>query len=281
MIAYVFPPEGSAGTYRPLRFVRHLPTCGWLPTVIAGKPRHYERYDPELLKLVPSTTEIVRVPHPDRWMAFQQDRTHRQREKIAAASIEKLDGMHTAEKRPVRSILRNAVHKIEGVVYHPDLDMLWIRPATEAAIQACDRSSAEVVWATGSPWSSLVVARNVSLRTGRPYVLDFRDSWTLERDSFEALQPEWARARNRRLLAGLFRGARAIILRYGAEAEAYYCAYPGALMPERVHLIPNGYDGSIDAFDVPRGDRCTVLYTGYVYYYWYETVLAALAALMA
>jgi hypothetical protein len=279
MIAYVFPPEGSAGTHRPLRFVRHLPTCGWLPTVIACKPRHYERYDPELLKLVPSTTEIVRVRHPDRWLAFQQNRTHRQREKTSTASTEILERMQVAEGRLMRSILRNAIHKLEGIIYYPDPDMLWIRPATEAAVQACDRNRAEVVWATGGPWSSLVVARNLSLRTGRPYVLDFRDSWTLENDGFQAIQPVWARARNRRLLGSLFRGARAIILRYSTEAEAYYRAYPGALMPERIHLIPNGYDGSIDAFEVPRGDRCTVLYTGYVHHYWYETVLEALAAL--
>ena len=76
----------------------------------------------------------------------------------------------------MRSILRNAIHRIEGIVYHPDPAMLWIRPATEAAVQLCAHSGAEVIWATGGPWSSFVVARDVSRRTGRPYVLDLRDS---------------------------------------------------------------------------------------------------------
>lgn len=279
MIANIFPPEGSAGTYRPLRFIRHLPAYGWLPTIIAAEQRRYERYDPELLKRVPSTTEILRVPNPDKWVALQQDRTYRYRKSLATASIHTLGQMHAAKGRSVRSILRNAVRKLEGMVYHPDTDMCWIRPAANAAIQACNRKGADVVWATGSPWSSLVVARNVSLRTGRPYVLDFRDSWLLEHDGFQRGQPEWARARNRRLLGNLFRDAQAIILRYGSEAESYYRAFPGTLTPERVHLIPNGYEGTIDAFEAPPQDRCTVIYTGYAYYYWYETVLEALAVL--
>ena len=61
MIAYFFPPEGSAGTYRPLRFVRQLSKMGWSTSVVSADPYHYERYDPDLLGLVPSETEIVRV----------------------------------------------------------------------------------------------------------------------------------------------------------------------------------------------------------------------------
>ena len=61
MIAYYFPPEGSAGAYRPLRFVRHLSKKGWHISVITANPYRYERYDPDLLGLLPSETEIVRV----------------------------------------------------------------------------------------------------------------------------------------------------------------------------------------------------------------------------
>jgi len=53
MIAYNFPPEGNAGTYRPLRFVGHLLSIGWQPTVITLETDFYERYDSSLLSLVP------------------------------------------------------------------------------------------------------------------------------------------------------------------------------------------------------------------------------------
>src|SRR5205823_5756179 len=74
-------------------------------------------------------------------------------------------------------------------------------------------------------------------------------------------------------------GARAVVLRYMAEAEAYWRLYSTALDPKRIHLIPNGYDGQIASAAVPRGDRCLVLYTGGVAPYIYEGLLDALADL--
>jgi hypothetical protein len=279
MIAYIFPPEGNAGTYRPLRFVRHLPAHAWHPVVIANAPYSYERYDPTLLNLVPPETEILSVRNPDRWAAFQQGRERRSREINAISNTETLEQIQASERRLLRSVARGVAHKIEGIVYHPDRAMFWIRPATEAAVEAVDRSGAEVIWATGGPWSSLVVGREVARRTGRPYILDFRDSWTLECDDFQATQPEWARRRNRRLLSRLFNDAQAVVFRYMAEAESYWRAYPGVLVPEKIHLIPNGYDGSVARFDVPRRDRCTLLYTGSVREYSYDTLLEALVSL--
>src|SRR5262249_15352315 len=89
----------------------------------------------------------------------------------------------------------------------PDSAMFWMRPATKAAVEACTRNASQVVWATGGPWSSLVIGRNVSRRTGIPYVLDFRDPWTLSHSDFHVLQPEWIKARDKRLLSRLFVGA--------------------------------------------------------------------------
>ena len=65
MIAYHFPPEGNAGSYRPLRFVRHLTAQDWQPTVITLKTDFYERYDPSLLSLVPNDVDVIRVANRD------------------------------------------------------------------------------------------------------------------------------------------------------------------------------------------------------------------------
>ena len=37
MIANPYPPQASAGTTRVVRFLRHLPTHGWEPTVLAAR----------------------------------------------------------------------------------------------------------------------------------------------------------------------------------------------------------------------------------------------------
>jgi hypothetical protein len=140
----------------------------------------------------------------------------------------------------------------------------------------CAKRKPRVILATGGPWSSFIVAERASQRTGVPYVLDFRDSWTLTQDPFEARRPVWATRLDRRTLHRLFEGAQAVILRYETEAECYVRAYKAALDVSKIHLIPNGYEGTIDEFVVPGGDQCTILYTGTLSDYRYDTLLQAL-----
>src|SRR6266508_6733975 len=94
MIAYGFPPEGNAGSYRPLRFVRHLRPFGWQPTVITLDTDFFERYDPSLLSLVPNGIELIRVRNRDPWQAFQARRGRRLRERIAKGFIETTSRIH-------------------------------------------------------------------------------------------------------------------------------------------------------------------------------------------
>jgi hypothetical protein len=57
-----FPPDATAGTHRARLLAKHLPAAGWETTVVTVDPRDYEgAIDPELLQLVPSDLELIRV----------------------------------------------------------------------------------------------------------------------------------------------------------------------------------------------------------------------------
>ncbi len=77
----------------------------------------------------------------------------------------------------------------------------------------------------------------------------------------------------------LLRNAQAVIFRYDTEAECFWQAYPGALDASRVYIISNGYESPIEEFIAPAGERCTILYTGIVTDYRYDTLLEALTLL--
>ncbi len=276
MIAYAFPPEGNAGVYRPLRFVRHLPTMGWNAGVISLDTHCYERYDPGLLGLVPSDTEVIRVRSRDPWQSIQERRGQRIQKKLTCASGETVARLRVAQQAPVRSFLREVVRRAEAWCYHPDMAMCWIQPAVNATVKMAARKRPDVIWATAGPVSSFVVAQRASQRTGVPYVLDFRDAWTITYNEFEARRPAWATRLVRRALYRFLKGAQAVTFRYHTEAECYWRAYRGALDASRIHIIPNGYEGTIDEFVVPNGDKCTILYAGTLSSYRYDTLLQAL-----
>jgi glycosyltransferase involved in cell wall biosynthesis len=77
----------------------------------------------------------------------------------------------------------------------------------------------------------------------------------------------------------LLQAARAVVFRSAKEAECYYRFYKGALDELRIHIIPNGYEGDIEKFRAPSGDRFRILYTGTVSDYRYDTLLQALSLL--
>src|SRR5437763_8685656 len=113
MIAYFFPPEGSAGTYRSLRFVRQLAKIGWSTTVISVDTYSYERHDPDLSALVPQETEIIRVRGRDLWQAVQTWRGKRIQKTFSAASVKVASQIRAAHHKPVRSLIRKAIRTAE------------------------------------------------------------------------------------------------------------------------------------------------------------------------
>ena len=279
MIARSFPPEGNAGAYRPLRFVRHLPTLGWQPIIITLETDFFERYDPSLLSQVPKEIEVIRVRNRDPWQALLAKRSQRVKTQLSEASPVEAARILVAHQKPTRFRLREFVRSFEAWFYHPDIAMGWIAPAARAVEQACKRLHADVIWATAGPVSSFYVAERSSRRAGVPYVLDFRDAWTITFNEFENRRPVWARQRDRRNMFRLLKGAQAVIFRYHTEAECYWRAYHGALDPSKIRIIPNGFEGEVEAFTASTGRTCKLLYTGTLSDYRYDTLLEAIGSL--
>lgn len=67
LVSPYFPPSTLAGVHRARHLARHLPAAGWWPVVLCVDERHHaERLDPELMRLLPDTIEVVKsraLPH--------------------------------------------------------------------------------------------------------------------------------------------------------------------------------------------------------------------------
>jgi glycosyltransferase involved in cell wall biosynthesis len=81
------------------------------------------------------------------------------------------------------------------------------------------------------------------------------------------------------MLRDLLGNAQAVTFFYEAEAECFWRLYKDSLNPSRIHIIPNGFDGEVEPFVLPAGDDFTILYTGTLSDYRYETFLDALRIL--
>ena len=277
VIAYYFPPEGNAGTYRPLRFVRGLSKNGWSPSVISLNPYQYERYDPELLTLIPQGLEIIRVSGRDLWQAFQSWRGKGSKSVSSEKAVQNVKNNLTIQSTGIRAHAREIVRRLEDYYYLPDYGRPWIRPAVRASLKCCKLKKINVIWATVGPISSGVVAYQVSRESGVPYVLDFRDPWGLNYYPNENRRPRIINDIVRRRMFKIFRNAQSVVFLFESVAECYQRAYPRALDDKKIHIIPNGYEGAIEEFHANSGEKCKILYTGTVTTYRYDTLLSALA----
>lgn len=157
-IAYLFPPIPNSGTRRSLAFANQLPDLGWEPLVLSWQPDPHATLDTELLTEMRPGTRVERVPlqsrdRAERWLGWLPGRW---RERGVDALAWRLRERATV----------------------PDIAASWLPLAVERAVQLHKEVGFDAIYASGWPWTAFLIAREVSRRTGKPYVIDYRDQWT-------------------------------------------------------------------------------------------------------
>lgn len=240
LLAYLFPPVANSGTRRSLAFANNLPDHGWEPLVLSWAPDAHVSQEPEMLAELRPGMTVERVPLQSR------------------RSAARIAGWLPAG---LRERVENALawrFKAREVV--PDEAAGWFKPAVERAMQIHERHGFDVIYASGWPWTSFLVAREVSRRTGKPYVLDYRDQWTPSGDmAWEQATPEQLK-RNPALERMAARDAAAIV----TVTRALVHSVGRDCGRSDLHLITNGYEPGDFAGDaVPHDDGLfRIAYTG-------------------
>jgi glycosyltransferase involved in cell wall biosynthesis len=145
MVAYHFPPlAGSSGIQRTLRFVRHLPDCGWNPLVLTAATRAYERTSEDLLADVPAGTEVRR--------AFALD---------------------TARHLSIKG-------RYVGAMARPDRWVSWRFDAVRQGLALIRQFRPQAIWSTYPIATAHMIGAELHKRSGLPWIADFRDPMAQE-----------------------------------------------------------------------------------------------------
>jgi hypothetical protein len=190
MVAYLFPPVGglgAAGSQRVLKFVKYLPSHGWQPLVLTAKEDAYESYfslDETLLRKLPADLPVHRTTVRRRfsnalrmrravlqWFSNLVPRDPPRAAQLAGAPI---GANHSAE---VGGRWRALKDNVTDLFQIPDGQMGWIGPAVREGARLIREQRIDAIFATGKPWSGLVVGAQLAKRSGLPLLSDFRDPW--------------------------------------------------------------------------------------------------------
>jgi len=130
----------------------------------------------------------------------------------------------------------------------------WLKEA-ERACSSLSPKDVDVILVSGPPLTGFRLARRLSARLGRPYVLDYRDPLTQHR--FVDRLPRPATVREE---ASLLQGCAAVTIVSPSWAEDLDQRYG---VGEKVHVVTNGYDPDEMAAVKPYDFRhCAFVFTG-------------------
>ena len=202
IIAYHFPPcVGSSGLLRSLKYARYLSDYCWQASVLTLRPGAYEAIDFRTETSIPASVPVIRA------FAF--------------------DAKKTLSFRGIYS----------DFMAMPDRWWSWTVGAVPAGLRAIAERNINVIFSTFPISTAVLIGLLLHILTGKPWVVDFRDSMT--EDNYP---PSRARRRIWRWIEGqAVRRASRIIFTSASTLKMYLARYP-ELSPGKCLLIPNGFD---------------------------------------
>lgn len=237
-LACYFPPLQTIAAVRTGNIARYLARFGWEVTVVTVHShlwRHVE--DSEKISMEFEAEGIHRILTDHRWRCLEPVHL-----KCWNQNVGWIAG----------GICRTIARRL-GL----DKNIGWVKDV-ERACSSLTPNNVDVILASGGPFVAFRLARSISDRLGRPYVLDYRDPWTgsphaSRRPRAAIIQEE----------ASLLQGCAAVTVvspSWGADLDRRYG------VGEKVHVVTNGYDaGELTTVKPHDFGHCAIVYTGIFY----------------
>ncbi|MFI0485675.1 glycosyltransferase [Actinomadura sp. 9N215] len=221
-LAFYFPPSRASGVYRPRATANRLTELGWDVTVFAAPlPFLYNAIGSVDEKLMETIDPRITLVRPD-LNRFVWQTNLRDYSKFRATFPQMAQSLYTWGQKHV----------------FPEHYASWARASVRRALRMHARRKFDVVLATGNPFASFGAAWLFHKLTRTPYIIDYRDSWTLdqfgEQPRYDDGHPAWRW--ERRVLNGAANSL------YVNEAQLSWHAerYPKAA--GRMMTVLNGWD---------------------------------------
>lgn len=133
VIAHFFPPTGGAGVQRSSKFVKYLPTYGYLPVVVTGARDPTDRWSPEDLTLLSDIPDNV-VVYRAKWEKGKAPRS----------------GKHSPRQEALYECAVVAVEK-----HRPDLIFVSMSPFQDASVASALSARFDIPWVADlrDPWA--------------------------------------------------------------------------------------------------------------------------------
>ncbi len=257
IITYYFPPSGGAGVQRCLKFVKYLSEFGWQPVVLTVKDADYPAYDESLLAEVPANVPVYRTKIFEPYQLYRRLTGKKVGEAMDIATLSR-------DSSQQRKWSERLAEFVRSTLFIPDARIGWKPFAVREGLEIIKNEQIDLILSSAPPYTCHLIGRTLKLKTGLPWICDFRDSWVgwLSAAKRSGL-PHWIELRQEH---SVLRDADRILTVSPGVQEDLTSRHP-KLLEQRWLQLPNGYDShdfeGIEPF--PEDNKLTITYTGSLY----------------
>lgn len=182
-IAYFFPPVGGGGipgAMRILKFLRHTQAESYVLTQKADASIQSDasvrcELPPERVVRAGVIDPFGKLLKLQFWLkSLLRKRRHQEPDSDGTNKTSVFADNSAPQKKSLAVKFKDFIYNIN---YFPDQASVWIIPALFAGRKVITKQKIDVIFTTGSPWSSLILGYLLSKLTRKPLVVDYRDPW--------------------------------------------------------------------------------------------------------
>ncbi|WP_433722225.1 glycosyltransferase [Actinoplanes sp. CA-051413] len=231
-LAFYFPPSRASGVYRARATANHFTRAGWDVTVFAAPLGFlYDVIGSTDEKLMDTVDPRITVERPE------------------------LDTFRWEHELQNMSWFRGTMPTVSKKFFEwreakqfPEQYVSWARSSVSRALKLHRREKFDAVLATGNPFSAFAAGWAIGKLAKIPYVIDYRDSWTLDlfkdEPAYPPRHPTWKWERR------VIGKSAATVFVNNALRDWHAERYPQAA--DRMMVVPNGWDP--DLLELPSAE---------------------------
>lgn len=245
-IAYFFPPVGGGGipgAMRILKFLRHTQAESYVLTQKADASIQSDasvrcELPPERVVRAGVIDPFGQLLKLQFWLKTLLRKRRLQEPGSDGTNKTSVFADNSAPQK--KSLAVKFKDFIYNLNYFPDQASVWIIPALFVGRKLIAKKKIDVIFATGSPWSSLVLGYLLSKLTGKPLVVDFRDPWI--NNPFHQSKGAFLDRLAEKVENRIIRHATFVSLNTEPLLEEFISRYP-SLDKNKFIVLPNGFEG--------------------------------------
>lgn len=270
LVTWYFPPSNTIAAVRLGKLAKHLSKRGHdLRVVTAANPPYPATLAVEIdagLIHRAAWWDVMSLPNWFSGLVRPRRTAKPQAVRSVEAKRETPEASGTAAAQPApsmptRSLRRRLSRLYELLLGFPDTRVGWTPDARRKGLQLMQEWRPDILFASGPPFTTLLVGCLLSRATGVPLIVEFRDRWS---DDPYYPPPWWRAVGNRWLETIIVRRAAGLTTVSEPWAITYRKKYR-----KPVAVIPNGYDAEDFHGTIGEGwpdpDILRIAYTGGIY----------------